>query len=248
MTGRQLPENKRQVALVYPVAVPWAAMFVRGVMDYAQEHGGWSLAVSPPFAQLGRRATADVGQPQGLARRRRDCRHRESCGSASSPSAAQARCEHGCLQYALRLSAGHSRSLRHGAHGSRTPVGSRTAPTGVLRLQRAVVFARAVSRIRRASSGSGNLVRRARGAGQSQHAADLAETDRTPDELSPASASVRRTAGRAGLPCPNRGRRVPATRTAHSTRRRGGGESTTIRRSASSAGPRSAASRAIPGD
>lgn len=39
---------RRQIALVYPVAVPWAALFVRGVMDYAGQHGGWSLTVSPP--------------------------------------------------------------------------------------------------------------------------------------------------------------------------------------------------------
>lgn len=48
MARRQSLSNRRQVALAYPVAVPWAAMFVRGVMDYAQQHGGWSLTVSPP--------------------------------------------------------------------------------------------------------------------------------------------------------------------------------------------------------
>lgn len=38
----------RRVALAYPVSVPWAAMFVRGVIDFAQGQGGWSLVVSPP--------------------------------------------------------------------------------------------------------------------------------------------------------------------------------------------------------
>ena len=38
----------RHVALAYPVAVPWMAMFVRGVNDYAERQGGWSLVTSPP--------------------------------------------------------------------------------------------------------------------------------------------------------------------------------------------------------
>jgi len=36
------------VALVYPAAVPWMAMFERGVTEYAEHHGGWSVIVSPP--------------------------------------------------------------------------------------------------------------------------------------------------------------------------------------------------------
>lgn len=41
--------NRRwRVALAYPVAVPWMALFVRGVLDYAARHGGWSLTTSPP--------------------------------------------------------------------------------------------------------------------------------------------------------------------------------------------------------
>jgi len=38
----------RQVALAYPMAVPWMAMFVRGLNDYAERQGGWSLTTSPP--------------------------------------------------------------------------------------------------------------------------------------------------------------------------------------------------------
>lgn len=38
----------RHVALAYPVAVPWMAMFLRGVTDYAQRHGGWTFTASPP--------------------------------------------------------------------------------------------------------------------------------------------------------------------------------------------------------
>ena len=41
-------KTKRQVALLYPLAIPHMTMFVRGVMDYAEEHGGWSLTTSPP--------------------------------------------------------------------------------------------------------------------------------------------------------------------------------------------------------
>ncbi len=39
---------RRRVALVYPLAVPWMTMYVRGIMDYGQQHGGWSLTTSPP--------------------------------------------------------------------------------------------------------------------------------------------------------------------------------------------------------
>ena len=39
---------RRHVALVYPLILPWITSFVRGVMDYADEHGGWSVTTSPP--------------------------------------------------------------------------------------------------------------------------------------------------------------------------------------------------------
>lgn len=39
---------RRHVALAYPLAVPWMTAFVRGVMDYGQRHGGWTLTTSPP--------------------------------------------------------------------------------------------------------------------------------------------------------------------------------------------------------
>jgi LacI family transcriptional regulator len=38
----------RHVALGYPVAVPWVALFMRGVVDYADRHGGWLVTTSPP--------------------------------------------------------------------------------------------------------------------------------------------------------------------------------------------------------
>lgn len=41
-------KGARHVALAYPVAVPWMAMFMRGVTDYADRHGGWSFTTSPP--------------------------------------------------------------------------------------------------------------------------------------------------------------------------------------------------------
>jgi len=41
---RHLPH----VAIAYPVAVPWMALFVRGVADYADRHGGWNFTTSPP--------------------------------------------------------------------------------------------------------------------------------------------------------------------------------------------------------
>ena len=41
-------KRRWRVALAYPVAVPWMALFVRGVLDYAARHGVWSLTTSPP--------------------------------------------------------------------------------------------------------------------------------------------------------------------------------------------------------
>ena len=32
----------------YPLAVPHMTLFVRGMMEYAEQHGGWSLTTSPP--------------------------------------------------------------------------------------------------------------------------------------------------------------------------------------------------------
>lgn len=43
--------NTRQVALAHPVALPWMAIFARGLMDYADQHGGWSLTASPSWAE-----------------------------------------------------------------------------------------------------------------------------------------------------------------------------------------------------
>ncbi len=48
MGGRNPNKTKRRVALLYPLAVPWMTMYVRGIMDYAQQHGGWLLTTSPP--------------------------------------------------------------------------------------------------------------------------------------------------------------------------------------------------------
>lgn len=48
MTPDSPTKPRRQVALVYPLAVPWITMYVRGIMDYGQRHGGWSLTTSPP--------------------------------------------------------------------------------------------------------------------------------------------------------------------------------------------------------
>ncbi|MDY0164969.1 MAG: DNA-binding transcriptional regulator [Thermoguttaceae bacterium] len=39
---------RRHVAIAYPLAVPHMTIFLRGVMDYAKDHGGWSLTTSPP--------------------------------------------------------------------------------------------------------------------------------------------------------------------------------------------------------
>lgn len=43
-----LKTHRPHVAIAYPVAVPWMALFVRGVAEYADRHGGWDLTTSPP--------------------------------------------------------------------------------------------------------------------------------------------------------------------------------------------------------
>ncbi len=48
MTSRDASRARRHVAIAYPLAVPHMTIFLRGVMDYAQRHGGWSLTTSPP--------------------------------------------------------------------------------------------------------------------------------------------------------------------------------------------------------
>ena len=39
-------KGSRRVALGHPVAVPWVALFVRGLSVYAQQHGGWVISTS----------------------------------------------------------------------------------------------------------------------------------------------------------------------------------------------------------
>ncbi len=46
MAGRT--KVRRRVALAYPVAVPWMALFMRGVADYGDRHGDWTILTSPP--------------------------------------------------------------------------------------------------------------------------------------------------------------------------------------------------------
>ena len=48
MTSDGSTRARRHVAIAYPLAVPHMTIFLRGVMDYAQRHGGWSLTTSPP--------------------------------------------------------------------------------------------------------------------------------------------------------------------------------------------------------
>ena len=55
----------RHVALTYPLAVPWMAVFVRGVMEYAERHGGWSLTVSPPALSWAGEQILPIGSLKG---------------------------------------------------------------------------------------------------------------------------------------------------------------------------------------
>jgi LacI family transcriptional regulator len=38
----------RRVALGHRITLPWTALFVRGVSEYAERHGGWIITTSPP--------------------------------------------------------------------------------------------------------------------------------------------------------------------------------------------------------
>lgn len=38
----------RRVALAFPVSVPWMALCLQGIADYARQHGAWTLLTSPP--------------------------------------------------------------------------------------------------------------------------------------------------------------------------------------------------------
>jgi LacI family transcriptional regulator len=48
MATQKKTKPVRHVALAYPVSVPWMALFMRGVTDYAEQRGGWLLTASPP--------------------------------------------------------------------------------------------------------------------------------------------------------------------------------------------------------
>ncbi len=48
MASKAPTTTRRHVALIYPLILPWITSFVRGVMDYAEQHGGWSVTTSPP--------------------------------------------------------------------------------------------------------------------------------------------------------------------------------------------------------
>jgi LacI family transcriptional regulator len=39
-------KRPRRVALGHPITLPWMALFVRGVREYAQQHGGWVITIS----------------------------------------------------------------------------------------------------------------------------------------------------------------------------------------------------------
>ncbi|MBN2295786.1 MAG: substrate-binding domain-containing protein [Pirellulales bacterium] len=41
-------KTTRNVALAYPAAIPWMALFVQGVADYARKHANWKITTSPP--------------------------------------------------------------------------------------------------------------------------------------------------------------------------------------------------------
>jgi LacI family transcriptional regulator len=55
----------RDVALAYPAAVPWMALFVRGVVDYADRHGGWNLTTSPPDLPISEERAQTVADFRG---------------------------------------------------------------------------------------------------------------------------------------------------------------------------------------
>ncbi len=60
MTPRNASKRRRHVAIAYPLAVPHMTIFLRGVMDYAEQHDGWSLTTEH-LLQRGLRRLAYYG-------------------------------------------------------------------------------------------------------------------------------------------------------------------------------------------
>lgn len=58
-------KNPKRVALTFPIAVPWMALCVRGVVAYAQEHGGWNLFTSPPALSSAQESCLTVADLKG---------------------------------------------------------------------------------------------------------------------------------------------------------------------------------------
>jgi LacI family transcriptional regulator len=56
----------RNVAVTYPATVPWMALFLRGVADYAERRGGWSLTISPPTLSWAGEQPLTLADLQGM--------------------------------------------------------------------------------------------------------------------------------------------------------------------------------------
>jgi LacI family transcriptional regulator len=60
-----LRKNTKRVALNFPIAVPWMALCIRGIVAYAQEHGGWNLFTSPPTLSSSQEMSLTIADLKG---------------------------------------------------------------------------------------------------------------------------------------------------------------------------------------
>jgi LacI family transcriptional regulator len=58
-------KNLKRIALTFPIAVPWMAHCIRGIVEYAQERGGWNLFTSPPTLSSSQELSLTIGDLKG---------------------------------------------------------------------------------------------------------------------------------------------------------------------------------------
>ena len=58
-------KNMKRVALTFPIAVPWMAHCIRGIVAFSQERGGWNLFTSPPTMSSSQELSLTIGDLKG---------------------------------------------------------------------------------------------------------------------------------------------------------------------------------------
>ena len=55
----------KNVALIYPMTVPWMAQCMKGIQAFAADHGGWALLTSPPTLRGAEEVALTTGDMRG---------------------------------------------------------------------------------------------------------------------------------------------------------------------------------------